>query len=206
MKKIFAAVIGLLATCALLMAVGHGASATEPSAQERPPVGATPADYFRALYFGMGPVADSIPLVRDAAASRNASSSQAAAAQDQLVATINANSPGFLEQFATEVTSGEHFRISEALNNGTEELRKAIEGTDPNAAAAMADPSPKGKACSVTLACAVTVAVAYNYVGGVNVAVAVMVYVKVAGPSGTETEDGLLERQVVQQAADNLSR
>lgn len=206
MKRIFAALAGLSVACALLMTVGHGASATEPSAQERPPAGATPADYFRALYFGTGPVADSVPLVRDAAESRDASAPQAVAAQDQLVDTVNANSPGFLDQFATEVTSGDHFRISEALNGGTEELHKAIGSSDPTAAAAMATPSPKGKACAVTLACAVTVAVAYNYVGGVNVALAVMVYVKVAGPSSAEMEDGLLERQIVQQAADNLSR
>jgi SdpC family antimicrobial peptide len=80
-------------------------------------------ELFRGLVLGDGPIAQAVPEIRDhtgldAQPLSDAQRAQVRAAYDGLMADIIAEHADFLEWFALEIASGDHYRVTEALRQG----------------------------------------------------------------------------------------
>lgn len=197
------------ASLAVSVAGAANAAPDENSATRAPQSGTSveyaPEEYFRAFYFGTGPVAQMLPEIKEAADISGSSTPEAMRAQDEVLESIEASDPSYFPRFASAVTSGKHLKVETALQEGSEKLYDGLEQTDPNFARPE-EGAVTPQACSIALACAVTVVVAVSYAGAVSVALAVFAWVKVKGPKSAAMDDGsLIQRTVVQQAVDNLA-
>lgn len=114
------------------------------------PVGAaareqfTPRELFDGLILGMGPVAEQHPELNPAtiapAVARDQDEKDEKASRElatRLVDNIEAENPGFLPSFATNVTSGDPYVVQASVEDAAQKLvdaYEAVTGTDPRLA------------------------------------------------------------------------
>lgn len=160
-------------------------------------------ELFDAIYFGAGPAASSIPEVEEVLADADNTSPETEELRETLIAEVDAQDPEFFDQFQEELISGDHSRVSDAMDDGLNALGAAFEAEFPEEWNAADEVTPK--ACTAVLACVTTIVLAVNWGGGVNVAVVAVVYVEAVGPDSANAENELLHQQVIDRIANDLA-
>ncbi len=165
---------------------------------------------FRGLFFGVGPVASLFPEIWEDAALAPAIAKMRAMPEtpaliDGIIARVDANDPELLARFASDVQSGDHVRVSKALEDAGAALQQAAHqetGIDP-AGANLSGPSQQGAVAAVSVAVVAAVVVVAVVAAAVLIYVAARHYLYT--PGGSPLENDVLVDMIATRLATNAS-
>jgi SdpC family antimicrobial peptide len=117
-------------SAAAMLAQGCGADAS-PARRSRP----SGEELFRGIILASGPVADSIPEIRDHRAARNLTSdpeklAMIEAAHDLLIGEISLQQPAFFDRYQKLIESGDELQVQRSFLEGARVLVEALKSID----------------------------------------------------------------------------